>query len=455
MKKLLASVLLFVFAFSANLFSQDVIGLPASNDLPKLFRGKVVFADRPEEGVPGAKIFWYTMGKNSYGQGVAKTAANGEFIINDTNTTDLLAIVYYQPGMENEPESEGIDPFDDTAVASSDEKENANKEPMLCGCAVFAIEDSPTIKLGHGKAINGKMISAGDDAKPFENVSLSCALLITDKSGSSRLHTIGNDRYNLNKSLPSLNDVKTDSEGKFTFAPLPEAPEDIAEFGYYLVINAEIEINGQTQKSQNYYRPLTPRENGEEETLQLDRSELEVRDYYLENFVFPYIQNYGPDANEDAVKRLLDQQLTAIKGKDKPVLLLLYNPGKDMDEYNESRTKVGNVLKTFLYDPNLSEAVKKYYLTGLKTGEMQYIPEEDGSYRYEPRENVVVTELAKSLKPGLENVDFITLCILDKDGNLLMSQPLNMFIGKAVKSNREVDELIPELLLPLLEAFAE
>ncbi|MGL6193266.1 MAG: hypothetical protein ACRC2T_00420 [Thermoguttaceae bacterium] len=85
-----------------------------------------------------------------------------------------------------------------------------------------------------------------------------------------------------------------------------------------------------------------------------------------------------------------------------------------------------------------------------------YNPIGDGVFRPEICEDTGVIEFLKEQKPGLEKVDYLTICIFDKDGKLLASQPISAFMGKRINSyEKEVEEVIPELLLPFLQTFVE
>jgi len=405
------------------------------------FHGKVVLADKPDEPVVGATVQWHPISKGAYGSGIAKTNENGEFKV-------AMGVASRTFGMGSRVnEQQGI--FELLVLVF-------NKEGTHSLAAVLTPGNETTLKLVPGKSVTCsftlRTTERNKGPTPIADLSLSLHV-ITGVSGNSMI-----------RQLPdSFQQQRTDAEGNITFANLPQKPEQegLSEFMYYLSINNEVMVNGVKRESMSgNFRPIDF-ERGSS-TFVLSPSELQLYGWDLMQNVFN--QNAEPQPQ----RTLLQNIASVFTGggaprnpppSQKKQLLIIYNPATtegDMNEGDTDERKLHALLSLLFYDPEISPIFHRYHVRGIRTKKVIWEKGDNDEYTQKVADDKTTIDFLKKLDKSLENLGELTFCVLDEKGKFLLSLPYEKVVTKTMtRQGEETEAVIPGLLLPFLEAFAE
>ncbi|MGL6193267.1 MAG: hypothetical protein ACRC2T_00425 [Thermoguttaceae bacterium] len=291
-----------------------------------VLRPDLVIVLRPERAqyfAPGEPKCYYTEALPW-----EKTDAAGEFLIETHQQGTLLVLAFYES------------------------KTAENDSVIYCGSAVYAKDEFPTVKLETGKAANGQLLisptESGKKPIPAEGVTIVCYLTVTQDILNKISIPIGADIFIPNSLTQKLGKVETDKEGKFTFPALPQVPESEFALNYHLFLNKTIEINGKTQESRDDLGKFIFVHNDSPMVYWVGPSDLRFRASDIEKRILPASRKY--EAGLDSWWHL--EKTNAQK---KPIIMLLYNQSKDINEQYNDEQKSEESLTLYFFT---TESVK-------------------------------------------------------------------------------------------------
>ena len=118
--------------------------------------------------------------------------------------------------------------------------------------------------------------------------------------------------------------------------------------------------------------------------------------------------------------------------------------------------RVGFARFAIVLTPISGKIVPSTKLTTSQTKNTTWEIGADGEHTQKIIDNNNAIDFLRKLDKSLENLGEITFCILDEKGKFLMSYPYEkVSIKTRTRQGEETEVVIPELLLPFLEAWLE